>query len=234
MALSGSFTGTTNSSVITPKIVWSGVQSVTGNYTDVTATLSYSRTNSGYTTYGTWSGSISINGTKTSGSKYVEITYNSNTATLSVTTRVYHNSDGTKSITISASGGISGTSLQSTTISATVTLTTIPRATTPTFSGSKVMGESMTINLPRASSSFTHIVTYSFGNTGGRIADAATTSVSWTPPISLASQIPNATSGTCTIGVGTYNGSTLIGTKEVSFSLIVPDSVYNCFCRWEK
>lgn len=225
MALSGSFTGTTNSSVITPKIVWSGVQSVSGNYTDVTATLSYSRTNSGYTTYGTWSGSISINGTKTSGSKYVEITYNSNTATLSATTRVYHNSDGTKSITISASGGISGTSLQSTTISATVTLTTIPRATTPTFSGSKVMGKSMTINLPRASSSFTHIVTYSFGNTGGRIADAATTSVSWTPPISLASQIPNATSGTCTIGVGTYNGSTLIGTKEVSFSLTVPDSV---------
>ena len=225
MALSGSFTGTTNSSLITPKIVWSGVQSIDGNYTDVTATLYYSRTNSGYTTYGTWSGSITINGTKTSGSKYIEITYNSNTVALTAKTRVYHNSDGTKSITISASGAISGTSLQSTTISATVTLTTIPRATTPTFSSSNVtMGNSVTINLPRASSSFTHSVKWEFGEQSGEMSNVAT-STTWAVPVSLASEIPNATSGTCTITTKTYSGSTLIGTKTATITLVVPDSV---------
>lgn len=226
MALSGTFYGSTNNEYIQPKIVWSGVQSVSGNYTDVTATLYYSRTNSGYTSYGTWNGSITINGTKTSGSKYVEITYNSNTAALTATTRVYHNSDGTKSITISASGAISGTSLQSTSISQTVTLDTIPRATTPTFSSSNItMGDSVTINLPRASSNFTHYATYVFGNTAGQIGNDITTSVSWTPPVSLASQIPNATSGTCKIIVGTFDKGTLIGTTTSYITLNVPASV---------
>lgn len=101
-----------------------------------------------------------------------------------------------------------------------------PAATTPTFSATTViMGQSVTISLPRASSSYTHVVTYYFQGLRGQIASAATTSVSWTPPISLASQIPNATSGTCTIGVGTWDGDTLIGTKEVTITLVVPDSV---------
>lgn len=101
-----------------------------------------------------------------------------------------------------------------------------PAATTPTFSSTTVtMGQSVTINLPRASSSFTHRVVYAFGSAGGVIAEAATTSTTWTPPISLATQIPNATSGTCTIGVGTWSGNTLIGTKEVTITLTVPSSV---------
>jgi hypothetical protein len=44
-------------------------------------------------------------------------------------------------------------------------------------------------------------------------------------PLSFASQIPNGTSGTCTITCTTYNGSTLIGTKTVSFTAKVPSSV---------
>lgn len=231
MALSGSFTGTTNSTLITPKIVWSGVQSVDGNYTDITATLYYSRTNTGYTTYGTWSGSITINGTKNSGTKYIEITYNSNTIALTAKTRVYHNSDGTKSITISALGAISGTSLSSTTISATVTLTTIPRATTPTFSASSVnMGSAVTINLNRASSGFTHTLSYSFGSLSGQTSGLSAssgvgTSSTFTPPLTLANQIPSATSGTCTVTCKTYSGSILIGTKTATLTLKVPTSV---------
>lgn len=132
MALSGSFTGTTSNSHVQPKITWSATQSVSGNYSDVTATLTYSRTNSGYTTSGKWNGSITINGTTTSGSSsgQIYITQNSNTFAMSATTRVYHNSDGTKEITISATGTIPAASLSSTSISGTVTLDTIPRAGT--------------------------------------------------------------------------------------------------------
>lgn len=231
MAKSGSFTGSTNNEYIVPKITWSATQSVSGNYSDITATLTYSRTNTGFTTGGTWNGSITINGTKATGSKYIEITHNSNTAALTAKTRVYHKTDGSKSITISASGSISGSSLSSTTISQSVTLDTIPRATTPVLSASSVdMGGTVTITLDRASTSFTHRLSYSFGSLTGQTSGisspaAQDTSRTFTPPLSLADQIPKAINGTCTITCKTYNGSTLIGTKTVKLTVRVPASV---------
>lgn len=127
MALSGSFTGSTSNKYVQPTIVWSATQSTVNNYSDVTATLKYSRTNSGYTTSGTWKGGITINGTRKSDSKYLSITQNSNTVAITVTVRVYHESDGSKSVTISADGVISAAGLTYTTCSATVTLDQIPR-----------------------------------------------------------------------------------------------------------
>lgn len=103
---------------------------------------------------------------------------------------------------------------------------TIPRATTPTLSaGTVAVGSAVTINLPRASSSFTHNVTYRFGNATGTINSNAGTSCSWTPPVSLAQQIKTSTSGIGTITVQTKNGSTVIGTKTVNITLTVPASV---------
>jgi len=103
---------------------------------------------------------------------------------------------------------------------------TIPRATTPTLSaGTVAMGSAVTINLPRASSSFTHNVTYRFGNATGTINSNAGTSCSWTPPVSLAQQIKTSTSGIGTITVQTKNGSTVIGTKTINITLTVPASV---------
>lgn len=104
-----------------------------------------------------------------------------------------------------------------------LTPATIPRATTPTLSASSIaLGGKVTINLPRASSSFTHNVTYKFGSTTGTISSSAGTSVEWTAPTSLANQIPNSTSGTCTITVQTKNGSTVIGTKSINLTLTAP------------
>lgn len=130
MALSGSFTGTTSNSTVQPKITWSATQNEAENYSTVTATLTYSRTNSGYTTSGTWVGSITINGVKTSATKRLSITHNSNTEAISATVKVNHNNDGTKTITISAEGDISGASLRNTKISSSITLDTIYRKAT--------------------------------------------------------------------------------------------------------
>lgn len=106
------------------------------------------------------------------------------------------------------------------------TIPTIPRATTPTLSaGTVAVGSAVTINLPRASSSFTHNVTYRFGNATGTINSNAGTSCSWTPPVSLAQQIKTSTSGIGTITVQTKNGSTVIGTKTINITLTVPASV---------
>lgn len=130
MALSGTIIGSTNNRYIDAKIVWSATQSIDGNYSMVTATLYYSRNNTGYTTYGTWSGSITINGTNKTSSSSLSITYNSNTKAITSTVKVPHNNDGTKSITISATGSMSGTTLSSTSVTDTIILTTIPRAAT--------------------------------------------------------------------------------------------------------
>ena len=106
------------------------------------------------------------------------------------------------------------------------TIPTIPRATTPTLSaGTVAMGSAVTINLPRASSSFTHNVTYRFGNATGTISSNAGTSCSWTPPVTLAQQIKSSTSGVGTITVQTKNGNTVIGTKSINITLTVPASV---------
>ena len=223
MALSGAFTGTTGNQYIFPTIKWSAVQSIDGNYSDVTATLYYSRSNSGYTTTGTWSGGITINGSRTSGSKYLEIFYQSGTLAISATTRVYHKADGSKDITISADGSIGGTSLSSTSISATVTLDTIPRATTAVV-GSLTMGKAGAITLNPASSGFTHTLTYAFGSVTGTIATKTSAkSVSWTPPKSLAEQIPRATVGIGSIYCTTYNGNTEIGTVGTGIQITVSD-----------
>ena len=133
MAKSGTINGTTNNQYVVSKVSWSSTPDTAGNYSLVTATLYYSRTNSGYKTYGTWNGSITIDGKKTSGSKYITITQNSNTVAMTVSNiKVPHDSSGSKQCTISASGGISGTSFTSTTLSAKVTLDSIPRKATIT------------------------------------------------------------------------------------------------------
>lgn len=102
-------------------------------------------------------------------------------------------------------------------------------ATTPTLSASSVAMRdgTVTINLPRADTAFTHKVTYTFGNSGEQtISSSAATSCVWTPPISLASQIPNATSGTATIKVYTMWGSTQIGsTQSKTLTLTVPSNI---------
>lgn len=99
-------------------------------------------------------------------------------------------------------------------------------ATQPSLSASTVeMGKSVTINTPAVNSAYRHTLRYVFGGASGTIATGIASSVSWTPPVSLANQIPSATAGSGTIYCDTYSGSTLLGTKSVSITLTVPGSV---------
>lgn len=139
---------------------------------------------------------------------------------------VTHNSDGTKSFSSSASVSADlPVGMRTANVSMSVTLKTIPRATTPTVPSSFTTGSAGTIQLPRASSSFTHTVTYKVGSQTGTISNSAGTSVSWTPPHSLVSAFPNSTSGSGTITVVTKSGSTTIGSKSASFTLKAATSI---------
>lgn len=103
------------------------------------------------------------------------------------------------------------------------TLTTIPRASTITCSTAYI-GSNPTISIKRASDSFTHTVTYTFGSGNtlktGTIA-TKTTSISitnWSIPESFYECIPNNTEGTGSITCITYNGNTVVGSKTCSFT----------------
>lgn len=129
----GVINGSTNSKHITAKVEWSSTPNNAANKSSVTATLFYKKSSSSTaTTYGTIKGSITINGTKTDFSKSVTLKNNDTWVQVASATveGIAHNADGKKSITISAAGGISGTSFTSTDLSANVALDDIPRQAT--------------------------------------------------------------------------------------------------------
>lgn len=97
----------------------------------------------------------------------------------------------------------------------------------PTVSASTVaLGTAVTVKTNRQSTALTHRITYVFGGTSGTIATGVGDSAVWTPPISLAKQIPNALSGTAVIYCTTYYGTTQVGAvQSVKLTLQVPDSV---------
>lgn len=148
---------------------------------------------------------------------------------------INHNNDGTctfnlnvsveTSYTQGANANLNNHCMKWGKLSVNVTLPTIPRAssfTVPSFT----CGSAGTISISRASTSFTHKVLYTFGSYSGTISSNATTSCSWTPDNSLATQIPNSLSGVGTITVETYNGSTKIGTASKTFTLYANGSMY--------
>lgn len=171
---------------------------------------------------------VSIGGvTVYAGGTYSNITDYKEHTFASGTLEVSHNADGSKTLTVSAfSGQVWKDSgyLTATAAAQSFQLTAIPRATEPVM-GAATMGEAVRISLPRASSAFTHTLSYVFGAASGTIAENAGTEVQWTVPESLAAEIPDSSVGTGTLTCRTYNGGTLVGTKTVTFTATVPQSM---------
>lgn len=197
------------------------------NTSKVTAKLVY-RNSSGYGTYSDESTFyLTVNGTTVRKTNGYNLASGGTYTVLTNTVTVAHNADGSKSITISGGGALTGTQgLSASSGSGTAALTTIPRATTPSVPSSADIGTKITINLPRASSAFTHALKYKLGSGSyNDIISGVNTQATWTIPMSLCSQITTATSATLTISCDTYNGSTLIGTRTASMTVTVPASV---------
>lgn len=227
MAKSGNFTGSTSNQYITPKTEWNSVPNNDGNYSDVTATLYYKKSSSSTAaTSGTLKCSLTINGDKksTEVSGFNIPTNNTYQKAMSHTVRVPHGSDGSKSVTISCTGYISGTTLESTTCKSTVKLDDIPRASTITVPSASI-GEVCKIAIKRASSEFTHTLSYVFGSLKGTIATkTSASSIDWTVPTSFYNEMGSVTSKVGTITCVTYNsGGTEIGRTSSEFTITVSD-----------
>ena len=108
----------------------------------------------------------------------------------------------------------------------TITVTYEEAASKPSLSKTSFdMGTAVTIYTNRQSSVATHTVRYSFFSSNGTIATDVMDSCTWTPPVSLAAQIPNATSGWGTIYCDTYVNGSLVSTNTCAFQLTVPASI---------
>lgn len=142
---------------------------------------------------------------------------------------IAHNADGSKKVKITASSPdlaqASGYGPYSGSASGEVTLITIPRASSVTCADGNI-GSATTININRASSSFTHTLKYTFGSLSGTIVTkTSNTSIGWTIPTSFYGQLPNAKSGQGMITCETYDGDTLIGSATCNFYAVVLESI---------
>ncbi|MFA9493188.1 DUF859 family phage minor structural protein [Streptococcus sp. E17BB] len=215
-----------NNSLFLNLYVEQGQQNIASNSTTVNWRLTVSRTGAYYTFnhQGDSSLSLTLDGRQVHSSNPRWQTSGEEFGLASGSTSVSHNADGTKSFGVSATfnpnNGIHGTI----TVSANISLTTIPRASSVSV-GDGVIGSAVTISINRQNNSFTHTLRYAWGSKSGTIASNVGASHSWTIPRDFANDIPNATSGTGTLYVDTYSGSIKTGTQQVNFTASVPASV---------
>ena len=110
------------------------------------------------------------------------------------------------------------------TATGTITLDTIPRASSLSYTGS-VLGSKTTFTIKSASTAFTHKLTYKYGTKSGTIAEGVKGgTVIWTSPMELAEEFPNANTGDVIYTLTTYNGTKAIGTKTLQGYLRIPEN----------
>ena len=217
------------------QIVWTvDSQSVANNTSTVTAKVQLVSTGSAYTISSTASksGSLTINGTAYTFTFSAALSANETKTLFTKTVTVAHNADGTKTCSFSATCGINvtltGTYYGSVTATGSGVFNTIARASTissVTSSVSVTGSNAVTVNITRASSSFTHTVVFSFGSYSNTVTGVGT-STSYTIPQTWLNAIPDATIGTAKVTVTTYSGSTKIGSAvSANFTLTVPTTV---------
>ena len=218
------------SNQITLRFNWSqSSQSIANNNSVVSWNLQLIASRGSISSSASKSWSVNVNGSNYSGTNTVGVS-NGQTKTLaSGSTTIGHNADGTKSFSFSFSqqfdinySGVGWIGTKSG--SGSGTLSTIPRTSSVSATNANI-GENITININRASGSFTHTLTYAFNNLTGTIATkTGSTSIAWTIPTSFYAQIPNSRSSWGRIICDTYNGSTKIGSSECRFDVYVKES----------
>ena len=220
MALSGTVKTNADSNGRYYQLSWTATQSIANN----TSTISWTLSAKGYSGY--WVAErtlyVTIDGaTVYSKSDRVERQVgNIKTGTKTIT----HNSNGSRSFTITVGAAVYGTSVNCKG-SGTFALNTIGRASTLNVSAG-TLGAAQTITADRKVSSFTHTLTWECGSYSGTIATKSTaTSWSFTPPLELA----NTATRLYPVGVyfklTTYNGSTVVGTSDQTVVMKIPTSI---------
>ena len=176
---------------------------------------------------------VTVNGNVYTSSVYVGLSGNQSKTIAQDSTVIPHNSDGSKTFSfkygVQLDINFGGVNLGYQGGSGSGTLPKIVRASTLTASNG-TLGTAQTITITRGNSSLAHKIRYNCGNASGYVAGSASatissTSVSWTPPLSLASQNPTGSGVAITLTLDTYSGSTLVGSTTKIITCAIPASV---------
>ena len=140
--------------------------------------------------------------------------------------RVNHDADGRKTIGVAASFEIHIEGFGFASVGFDLKLQDIPRASKGSAIDS-IIGQPITLNIQKASPEFRHYIHVYFGKWASNITGETPidTSFTWTPPMELCEQIPDALSGTGTIYYLTYKNGREIGRQAQQVKLTVPESV---------
>lgn len=229
MAITGSYTTSTGVN-FNLKAYYSYTQDVAANTSTVTITLKLSHNKIDASAL---SGSyLSVAGNKVTYSKHIyQGTYGMSETTLATkTVTITHNSAGQGECSIKAAfvfnGTYGGKYIGTLTLSETLTLQAIPRASGLSVPNSMNTGESLKATISPSSSSFQHKVQYIIGSTtmytSGFIA-AGTTSYTYTIPHSWS---PDDSSKTMIVRLYTYNSNgTFIASTDKTITINVPANI---------
>ena len=229
MALSGSIT-TSSYSGRSVTLNWSATQNVANNTSTIAWSLAGSGSSNGWVVVSELR--VTIDGAQVyyRGSDTHTNCYQGTQLANGITV-ISHANDGSKSITIKVEAGIYNWAINCSG-SNTFTLNTIARASSITNVANVALGNVCSVQWIPASVSFTYRLKFALGDwnyTTGIISPAKTTVYTYTGyliPLDVAYQIKNATTGTMTVYLYTYNGNTQIGsTASKTFTVTVPSNV---------
>lgn len=199
---------------------WTATQSIANNTSTISWTLSTAGGQSSWMTERTVY--VDIDGERVFSKTAAVDRYRGTIATGTKT--ISHNSDGTRSFSVSLAAAIYYSSIECTG-SQTFTLDTIARASTLSVSDG-TLGTKTVLTADRKSSSFTHTLTWECGSYSGTLATKSTsTSWNFTPELKLAAGAPYGQKVYCSYKLSTYNGSTLVGTDSKAAWFTIPNSV---------
>lgn len=200
--------------------------SVANNTSNVTVTVRFWRTNTGYQTYGTGTVYCFIyNNTYSQAVTSDQKITNSGIVLFEKTLDIPHDDDGTRNLDVAAY--ISHERVTSESYDYYIDLTTIPRVSELSCPTTWVLGQSITFKINRKSSSFRDTLSYETSSTeysGDLYVKTASTTLSCTLSKNLANIYPNSTRGRVIFRLTTYDGNgTKIGYTERYASFIIPD-----------
>lgn len=144
---------------------------------------------------------------------------------LDETYKVWHNGDGTKQFGIMAQLNGQGGYSPNTLVINGFNVDVPPIARASTSNGFEAyFGQQVTINIDKKNAAFRHKVLYKFGVKSGVIGENVDTSVTWTVPTSLTSELGTDKKHNGTLVIETYSGSTKIGQVEYGIVLKINDT----------
>ena len=181
---------------------------------------------------------VNINGKDVDSANIGLMSYGTGSCDKTGYVNVPHNADGTKEMSFSirmdeVTGNYSGDTWKygAASVSSTLWLATIPRASSISVtsgSGTKPGAGSINLSISRASSAFTHTVTWSYHDLTGTVGTGIGTSATWDVPLSFIEKSPSADSW-ITFVCKTYSNGTEIGSSSCTANIghYQPSSISN-------